>query len=408
MGSRDQITLVRDPCTDARRLQDNWFGYGARVLEALNVKAAGRVRFHRPERRDSPRGAAAAVTAAPAGRFRVPGGDLWRTPGIAGAVASALLLTACSSGGSQPPPARHTAAPPATAIAPSGPATGISPAAAEGPWIDQPVSFQAGAMTVYATYRHPAGLASAGAGQSIPAVLLIQGNDFTDRNGNTPQFPGSINEIRAIADWLSADGVASLRFDRLGSGQTGFGPYASKRGIIQLDPLPFEPVEQEAAAALKFLARQRGINRARLGVIAHSQGAEYALLLALGTDPEGSGSGPLPHVRALGLFEPYRSSLVGGWEGGPYDPARLAARLHTGTPVLITCSNADLQVSCADISPVRAGLVSAQAATDFVQLTGVDHVLKQDPTGFGGNYTKPLRFSRQLRQALRSFVKLNL
>lgn len=351
------------------------------------MKVAGPVRFHCQGRRDFPRAAAAALT---------------------GVVACAVLLTACGSAGSQPPSARQTATPSATAMMPSGPATDRSPAAAEGSWVDQPVTFPAGGMTVYATFRHPAGLASARTGPPIPAVLLIQGNDFTDRNGNTPQFPGPISEIRAIADWLSADGVASLRFDRLGSGQTGFGPYTSQRGVIQLNPLPFKPVEQEAAAALKFLVRQHGIDQARLAVIAHSQGAEYALLLALGTDPEGSGPGPLPHVRALGLFEPYRNRFVGGWEGGPYDPARLAAKLSPGTPVLVTCSNSDLQVSCSDISPVRTGLAGARAATDFVLLSGVDHVLKQDPTGSSANYTKPLPFSPQLRQALRSFVHLNL
>lgn len=310
-------------------------------------------------------------------------------PRIAAAAAFAFLSAACSPAGSQPPAASHAA---------------TSPAATVGPWIDQPVSFTAGRMTVYATYRHPAGLASAAAGHLIPSVLLIQGNSLTDRNGNTPMFPGSIGEIRAIAHWLSADGVASLRFDRLGSGQTGFGPYAN-RGLVSLDPFPFGPVEREAAAALKFLARQRGIDHARLGVIAHSEGAGYALLLALGTDPAGSGSGRLPHVRALGLFEPYRTRSA---IGSRYDPARLAARLPAGTPVLITCSNADLQVSCSDTKPVLAGLASVKAATDFLRLTGVDHVLKQDPTGSFSNYTKPLPFSRKLRQALRSFVRKNL
>jgi hypothetical protein len=38
----------------------------------------------------------------------------------------------------------------------------------------------------------------------------------------------------------------------------------------------------------------------------------------------------------------------------------------------------------------------------------VDHVLKQDPTGAAANDTKPLPFSPQLQQALRSFVQQNL
>jgi dienelactone hydrolase len=256
-------------------------------------------------------------------------------------------------------------------------------------------------MTVYATYRHPA----ASLARLIPAVVLIPGNALTDRNGNTPLYPGSINEIEAVADWLSADGVASLRYDRLGSGQTGFGPYADNRDTIVADisGIPFKPVEQEAAAALRFLARQQGIDRDRLGVIAHSEGAVYALLLAAGADPPGSGSGPLPHVHALGLIEPFHESWT-----GRYAPARLVAGLPSGTAVFVTCSTADLQVTCAEVSHLRAWLAGAGAGIDFVPLTGVDHVLKQDPTGAPGNYTKPLPFSGQLRQALRTFVQENL
>ena len=163
------------------------------------------------------------------------------------------------------------------------------------PWVDQPVSFQAGGLTVYATYRHPA----AGASSPRPAVLLIAGSGPTDRNGDSALLPGPIGTLRAVADWLSADGVASLRYDKLGSGQTGLGPYADHPATIGIAPF-----EQEAAAALRFLARQPGVVGARLGVIGHSEGALFALLLADGADPRGSGSGPLPSVRALGLLEP--------------------------------------------------------------------------------------------------------
>jgi dienelactone hydrolase len=293
-----------------------------------------------------------------------------------------------------------------TAGTPQSPvATPSARAAVEGPWVDQSVTFQAGGMTVYGTYRHPAGSSSERPARLIPAVVLIPGNAYTDRNGNTPLFPGSIDEIKAIADWLSADGVASLRYDRLGSGQTGLGPYAASKVTIggSLPDTPLKPVEQEAAAALRFLASQRGIDPARLGVMGHSEGALYALRLAAGVSPQGSGAGPLPHVRALGLIEPYH----GDWRGY-YDPAQMVAGLSPGTPVLITCSNADLRVDCPDVSNLRARLAGAGAAIDFVPLTGMDHVLKQDATGMPANYTKPLPFSPQLRQALRRFVKANL
>jgi uncharacterized protein len=365
------------------------------------------------------------------------------------AVTGLGLVSACGQAGTA-----------ATASRPSTPVTSTA-AAPRTAWVDQPVSFQAGGLTVYATYRHPATGTS-----RRSAVLLIAGSGPTDRNGNSALLPAPIGTLQAIAGWLSADGVASLRYDKLGSGQTGLGPYASRPAAIGIGPF-----EQEAAAALRFLARQPGVDPARLGVIGHSEGALFALLLADGTDPRGSGSGPLPSVHALGLLEPLSeryldviadqvgaqaaaaqhagqvtagqaSSLTRAFAAGVaqlratgtvppglpaelssvlnpanalflaqadrYDPAQLAARLAPGLPVLVTCSTADLQVTCGEVRHLRAGLARAPADVDFVRLTGADHVLKQDPTGSAAGYTKPLPFSPQLQQVLRAFVEQHL
>jgi uncharacterized protein len=358
---------------------------------------------------------------------------------------------------------------PATALAVLGltaacsQAPSIPRAVTASQWVDQPVSFEAGGVTVYATYRHPTGQATAPTRQ-LPAVLLIAGSGPTDRNGNTPLIPGTVGTLQTLADWLSADGVASLRYDKLGSGQTGLGPYAQRPGSIGIAPF-----EAEAAAALRFLARQPGVDPARLGVIGHSEGALFALLLATGADPGDSGA--VPPVHALGLLEPLATRYLdviatqidtqvaaakraGVYTAGQasavtramitaidqlrsngtvpanlpsalaivfspvnalflsqvdrYDPAALAARLSPGTPVLVTCSNADLQVTCGEVRHLLAGLARPPAGTDFVPLTGVDHVLKQDPTGSGASYGGPLPFSPQLRQALRGFVQRSL
>jgi pimeloyl-ACP methyl ester carboxylesterase len=367
------------------------------------------------------------------------------------ALACAGLLSACaqgassSQGGAGSSPAAATSQAAASAAAPAS-------------WIDQPVSFQAGGVTVYATYRHPA----ASPARAMPAVLLIAGSRPTDRNGNSKGVSGSFGTLQTLAGWLSADGVASLRYDKLGSGQTGLGPFTSKP-----DSIGIAPFEQEAAAALRFLAQQPGVNPGQLGVIGHSEGALFALLLANGLT---GGTGAAPHVHALGLLEPLSeryldiiavqiaaqvaaaqragqltaaqaasltSSLTAAIKqlrsagtvpsGLPaalssvlspatalylsqadrYDPAGLAAQLPDGTPVLVSCSNADIQVTCAEVQHLRAGLAQAAAKTDFVSLNGVDHVLKQDPTGSAASYTKPLPFSPQLQQALRSFVQQN-
>ena len=319
-------------------------------------------------------------------------------------------------------------------------------------WVEQRVSFRAGGITIYGTFRHP----RTGAGR-VPAALLIAGSGPTDRNGNSPLIPGTVNTLKTLADWLSLDGVASLRYDKLGSGQTGLGRYASHPERIGIGPF-----EQEAAAALSFLARQRGVDRGRLAVLGHSDGALFALLLATGA------AGPTPPIHALGLLEPLavryldiisiqvkgqvsaalRAGQITPSEAAKIErslasaihslrttgkvplnlpdglgkvlnptsalflsqadrhvPAKLAARLARHLPVIVSCSNADIQVTCGEVDHLVIGLTRAHANTDFVRLRDVDHVLKQDPSHTGANYGAPLPFSKQLQTALQKFFR---
>ena len=260
-----------------------------------------------------------------------------------------------------------------------------------------------------------------------------------------------------MANWLSADGVASLRYDKLGSGQTGWGRYAAHPERAGLGTY-----EQEAVAALNFLAGQRQVDRARVAVFGHSEGGIYALLLASGL------AGPAPRVRAVGLLEPVpirfldlieQSSiaaltrevqqgqitaaqarslqqalaraiaslrrtgtlpaslpdgLAGTFTGNGtllelsqidrYDPAAVAAKLPAHTAVLLTCSNADDKFGCAEVDHLAAGLSQASARLDYVHLDGVDHFLKEDITKDPAAYNQSLPFSAQLRAALKTFL----
>lgn len=322
-------------------------------------------------------------------------------------------------------------------------------------WVDQPVTFTADSMTIYGTYRHPVGATG-----RFPAALIIAGSGPTNRDGNSAVEPGPIDTLKTVADWLSADGVASLRYDKLGTGQTGLGPYASAVATIGL-----EPYEHEAAAALTFLAAQPGVDADHLAVVGHSEGALFALLLARGM------SGTAPAVHALVLLEPlsgrylgviseqFQASVAKARGAGTvtataaatldndlakaistlrsngsvppglppsltsifnssnalflsqadrFDPGVLAAGLAPRFPVLVTCSNADVQVSCADVDHLAAGLTTAQASTTYLHLQGTDHVLKQDPTGSATNYTESLPFSPQLQSGLATFVHQHL
>jgi uncharacterized protein len=332
----------------------------------------------------------------------------------------------------------------------SSPAS-VIPALAPG-WIAQPVTFEAGGVTIHGTYTHPANAAAG----TLPAALLIAAyGSSTDRNDNAPGQPDR-NTYEAVANWLSADGVASLRYDKLGSGQTGWGRYAAHPEQAGLGTY-----EQEAAAALTFLAGQRQVDRARLAVFGHSEGGIYALLLAAGL------AGPAPKARAVVLLEPVplrfldlieqsviasiqsqytaaqarsmeqtvtrmiaslrsNGTLPPGLQPGVglaqvfqrplgeavqidrYDPAAVAAKLPANTPVLLTCSNADGTISCAQEDHLAAGLRQARARLDYVHLDGVDHFLKEDITGIAADYNESLPFSAQLRAALKTFLASNL
>jgi pimeloyl-ACP methyl ester carboxylesterase len=321
-----------------------------------------------------------------------------------------------------------------------------APAATRSAWVEQQVRFRAGGMTIYGTYRHPRGGAT-----HLPAALLIAGSGPTDRNGNQRDgLPGSVDTLRTLAHWLSDDGVASLRYDKLGSGRTGLGRFRKRLRSIGLGVF-----EQEAAGALRYLAARPGVDTRRLTVIGHSEGALFALLMAT------RHAAAVPPIHALGLVEPLsrryldvidaqveaqlaspqvpadqaaqirralRANIASLRSSGTistdvpsalaslfnpssarflaeadrYDPAKLAARLAPHTPAIVTCSDADVQVSCGDVDHLIAGLKRSRAARDVVRLKGVDHVLKEDPSGV--NYHAALPFSAQLRRELAAFV----
>ena len=80
------------------------------------------------------------------------------------------------------------------------------------PWVDDDVSFDADGLTIHGTYRHQQDAAPG------PAALLISESGPTDRNGDNAVV-GPIGNMRQLAEQLSGQGVASLRYDKVGTGQ---------------------------------------------------------------------------------------------------------------------------------------------------------------------------------------------
>ena len=85
--------------------------------------------------------------------------------------------------------------------------------------------------------------------------------------------------MRQLAELLSDKGVASLRYDKIGTGKTGLGPYAQR---------PTDVVSSVyttgAKAAVSYLAEQSATEASRISVYAVGEGTIHAMALATDTN----------------------------------------------------------------------------------------------------------------------------
>lgn len=316
---------------------------------------------------------------------------------------------------------------------------------------DTEITFTSGDVTVHGSLRIPDGATA-----PAPAALLLAGSGPTDRNGDSAVMPGPIGTLRFLADTLSDAGIASLRYDKLGSGVTGLGPYE----VDDVAGLGFSVFVDAAADALRNLAAQPDVDENRLLVIGHGEGALVTLALAV---REGT-----PALLGLGLLEPLavrlldlltrqitgqvdaavaagqlpieladqlRTGLADAVESlrtdgtvpddlpeplrlaglvsvnaktlaeeDALDPRALASQLPAGLPVLTTCSARDLQVDAADVDALDAAL--AGAALTPVRMTTANHVLKEigERQSTGADYVEDLPFSGEFLTAFTAWL----
>lgn len=276
---------------------------------------------------------------------------------------------------------------------------------------DSAVSFDADGTTFHGSLRTPDHGVKG-------AALLLPGSGPTDRNGNQAGAPSDV--LLRTADSLAAHGIASLRFDKIGAGATGLGAYTPET----VGEYGFTDQVDHAAAAAELLAARTGIETSEILVLGHSEGGLTALALAERGIGDGFGllqplpmryldllsaqltamadSGQLgqaeaevvrtevplaveslrtsgtvpadqhPLIQQLGLNEANAKFLS---EADRLDPPELATRLSADTPVLLTCSDKDLNVSCAQIAPLRAALEHTDL--QFEHFTTANHSLEE-------------------------------
>ncbi len=241
---------------------------------------------------------------------------------------------------------------------------------------------------------------------NAPVALIVAGSGPTDRDGNSPAGVNA-NTYKLLAEGLAAQGIASLRYDKLFSG-------SSQPKIAREQDLSFETYVNDAAAWLNLLKKDSRFKS--VFVIGHSEGSLVGMLAAEQTPVTGfiSLAGPGRNIADV-LLEQLKPQLtapmytetervIGELRAGrtvvassitlpaqvrgslfrdslqPYliswmkfDPAVEIAKLKTN--ILVVQGSTDLQVKVLD-----AQLLSKAAGVRPVILDGVNHVLKAAPS----------------------------
>lgn len=248
----------------------------------------------------------------------------------------------------------------------------------------------------------------------VDAALILAGSGPTDRDGNFPS--GRNNALKLLAHALAERGIATLRIDKRGVGDSiGAAPEEEK--------LRAETYVDDAVSWLDFLAQQPRIRR--VVALGHSEGALLATIAAERREVAGlvlltasgrpapalireqlSGQDLPPEIAARSeeilqslergetvadvppqldaLYRPSVQPYLISWFR--YDPAAELAK--TDVPVLVVQGTRDLQQRPVDGEKLEA----ARDGVTLVAIEDMNHVLKLAPQDRAGNmalYVKP-------------------
>ncbi|HMJ26296.1 MAG TPA: alpha/beta fold hydrolase [Pyrinomonadaceae bacterium] len=132
---------------------------------------------------------------------------------------------------------------------------------ANDPFTSDEVSFQNGTQKLVGTLTVPKK-----SGAPFPGVVIISGSGMQDRDGAS-----LLSLYRLIAEKLSANGVAVLRVDDRGVGKSV--PLASAA-------TSYRDLINDSKAAFEFMCNRPQIDRKKVGLAGHSEGALTALMIA--------------------------------------------------------------------------------------------------------------------------------
>lgn len=240
----------------------------------------------------------------------------------------------------------------------------------------------------------------------VAAIVTVTGSGRQNRDGELG-FKG-YKPFRQIADALSRRGIAVLRMDDRGTGESG----GTFKGSTSAD------FAEDIRAGLAFLRTRPEIDAKRLGVLGHSEGALITPMVAVKE----------PDLKAIvllaGVAEPARSALAfqiknlydhdtkltpeqradliakiperieGMMAADPwmkyfveYDPSATMRKVKT--PVLILTGENDKQAVATQV-PLQEKAFKDGGNKDVTAkvLPGLNHLFVEDADGFAGNYSK--------------------
>jgi uncharacterized protein len=276
-------------------------------------------------------------------------------------------------------------------------------------WTGEPVALETPTGALHGTLRLPS------TPGPHPVALIIAGSGPTDRHGNSALLPGRNDSLGLLADALAQLGVASLRYDKRGVGD-------SLASAPPESEMRFETLVDDAAA---WVRRLREDDRfATVSVIGHSEGSLIGMLAVerAGADAFVSIAGVgrrAPEVirdqlrpqlppelweeserilaaldagrtvdvvpqPLLALFRPGVQPYLVSWF--PHDPVEAMGRLRV--PVLVAQGTTDIQVPVGEAHALEA----ARPHATLVLVEGMNHVLKMvpdDPAQQQASYGNP-------------------
>ncbi|CAN5827500.1 alpha/beta hydrolase [soil metagenome] len=287
-----------------------------------------------------------------------------------------------------------TAAAASLSCAPAMQAQGEQPSTQQQP-TSHAVALPVPTGTVHGTLLRPSPAAS-----MRTAAVIIAGSGPTDRDGNSAVIAGDNNSLRQLAEALAEAGIASIRYDKRGIGES------TSAAAAEAD-LRFQHYVDDAAAWVARLRESGDFDR--ILVIGHSEGALIGTLAAQQTPVDGlvliAGMGrsmattvraqlaaqlppemmvqvdsmlaTIAHGRTLDNVPPMLAPLFRP-SVQPYlrsvmsiEPAAELARVQV--PVLIVSGTTDLQVS---IDNDARRLAAAAPNARLVVIEGMNHILK--------------------------------